>query len=385
MLLAVATLVVVEVVVLWRVGVTYTPKSQVNDIGIFNFAFASNGRWGLSRLFYRRSELEQSCGWELLLHDMQPPNTTRCLDLSHLHPMLMSASARGDHLAIASMNGVIRSWDELEASTLPRVIVDARADVLTALAHSPDGEWLFGASDTAIYGWRTKNGELIHKLEHQGGRCSLSFSNDSTKLMFVGWDNRLRLFDIPRGELVEDRTLDGTPIFAASLAPNGERFATVATGGTVRLYNLKQASELWQTKVGAAAPIAFSQDGARVAIVNQLSHREFAIEIRQADTGRLAQQLSGHQQLVTGLAFAPDDTLISWDFDGNIRRWSPALQASIWDFSAQDWVRRHPMFGGNSSRIRDSSRGSSARPLGGIPALLTTGWLARTASWAFSI
>ena len=244
MLMAVASLAMIETIVLWRAGITYTPKCLISDIGIVDFMLVDDGRWGVSRVFYRPAGLNQSCAWEVLLHDMQRSGCVQCLYVSQFKPQIMSASPSGNRLALGSMDGTIRLWDGLQTSSPPRVIKDACNDTLTALVYSPNEEWLVAAGQKTLYGWRSTTGELIYKLEHAcGGKFSLSFSHDSTKLMFFGSDNRLQLYDIERRERIEVIIAGVRPMLAATLSPNGKTALASTIDGVVRVVDLERGSE----------------------------------------------------------------------------------------------------------------------------------------------
>jgi WD40 repeat protein len=366
MLLAVAFLAIVEVIVLWQVGITYTPKSSVVAMGVMDFSLVSHGRWGVSRVYFRRAQLMHACDWEVLLHDMQHPDSVRRLNTSCFDPMIMSAAPQGNQLAIANSVGVIRIWDELQASNRSRVLMDNKYESISAMDHSPDGKWLFAAGEEWIYGWRSGTGELIYKLKHEDGRCSLDFSRDSTKLMFIGWNSCLRLFDIERGEMLLDKKLNAPPIFAAALSPEGGKVALVGLRGIVMVVDLAQGIELWRTNIGAESPIAFSDDGRQVAIAHEVSSTEFELQVRESATGKIRQQFLAHPGRVRGLAFTTNGTLISWDLEGNIRRWNPETQTKTWSFSAREWIARDPSFGWSFARlssIRRSPTSTSQAPL----------------------
>jgi WD40 repeat protein len=149
-----------------------------------------------------------------------------------------------------------------------------------APAFSPDGRWLagFGDDQKVLCLWEAQTLRLTAQFTgHTGPIHSVAFSPDSRRLVSVGRDRTVRVWDVATGQ---SRALEGhtDDVYAAVFHPGGTR---VASGGRDR------AVWLWDLTTG--------QDVAR---------------------------LEGHTNYVYSLAFSPDGkSLVSGSGDGTVRLW----------------------------------------------------------------
>jgi len=151
--------------------------------------------------------------------------------------VLYSPDAR--YLILGEANPQVRLLDRTTTNetVLP---LDPPGDGITALAVSPDGQWLAagcGWADRRIHLWdlRSRTERTFHG--HQGWITGLAFSPDSQALASVGADRTLRVWNVPRGD--EKRRFHGSPdrLLSVAWAPDNRALVTGGADGIVRRWD----------------------------------------------------------------------------------------------------------------------------------------------------
>jgi WD40 repeat protein len=150
----------------------------------------------------------------------------------------------------------------------------------TRLAFSPDGRWLAGAAESppGIFLWDARTRRKAAELPgHEAGVQSVVFSPDGRRLLSVGPDQGIRLWELDTGSSQELRGHTGQ-VYAAAFHPDGTRVAAAGREGIIWL---------WDTA-----------------------------------GGEVVARLQGHTNYVWSLAFSPDGkTLVSGSGDATLRFW----------------------------------------------------------------
>jgi WD40 repeat protein len=171
----------------------------------------------------------------------------------------------------------------------------------------------------------------INQLEHPDVR-SLVFSPDSTWLLIASGDPSRGNFLVTlwwpeQNQKYDLATAIGT-VWYAAFSPDGKRVAYVFDNpsNTLRGYVVDVASKSQiasQLGDGTANCVAFSRDGAFLALGGSDASQTGAIWVYDASTWEMVRSLSVKGQNVRALIFSPDGSaLYSSGSDGSIRVWS---------------------------------------------------------------
>ena len=154
-------------------------------------------------------------------------------------------------------------------------------------------------------------------------------SVNSEGLVLVGGkDHTLEVRDPDSGKLLETLQSSATDIAAeVRCSPDGRHVLSSGNSGQVVLWDWGTKSEkLSIQRFGSVRP-AFTSDSKHFA-VGESSH--LLLELRPVDRAPAEIVLTGHEQAVTGIAFAAQGKqLVSTSCDGSIRRWNAATGQQV--------------------------------------------------------
>lgn len=174
--------------------------------------------------------------------------------------------------------------------------------------------------------------EAVYVLGGHGNAVrSLAFSPDSTHLVtgtggLSGHaDQRLRLWDVSSGDLVNETAQQAGIIWDIAFSPEGQVLASAQGDDTVRLWRGSDLSPLGQLKMsGQVNSVAISPDGQRLAagVAESDGGVVYLWDLATASVVRLwkAESIS-----VGSLAFSPDGSILATGaVDRTIRLWRVA-------------------------------------------------------------
>ena len=183
-------------------------------------------------------------------------------------PQLQTTALSPDGTRVALVRGD-RSVGVFNTATGEDVktITDAPSRQGGALAWSPDGRVL------AIHGWDSTvrlfdpaSGEALASFGEMGRTpLFLSFSPDSTQLVIVTQEAKLKVFDRAGKEL---KTFDEaiTGVRQIAFSPDSRLMAAADIGGKVRLWNVRTWERIRDLDAGVVRHLAFSPDGRHLAV-----------------------------------------------------------------------------------------------------------------------
>ena len=240
-------------------------------------------------------------------------------------------SSDGKTLASGGEDRIIRLWDT-QTGILRRSLTGHTGSVSSVVFSSDGTSLASGSSDNTIRLWDTQTGEPQKTLKgHTNGVFSVVFSADGKTLASGSADNTIRLWDVETGtpqktlnlieftEEVTEMEMGMEMVFS----PDGSTLATWAWGWDIpiRLWDA-QTGELQKTLKGQERDVVydmkFSPDGKILASAMDNG----TVRLWHAQTGEHHRILTGHKNIVSGVAFSPDGkTLTSGSHDGTLRLW----------------------------------------------------------------
>jgi len=189
----------------------------------------------------------------------------------------LALAPNGRLVASGGDDGRVLLWD-IDTPALVRVL-PGHADKVEEVALSPDGRLVASASaDGSVRVSRVDDGVPVHRLfGHAGAAKSVSFSYDGRYLASSGTDTRVVVWDVRSGQ---------------------QRFV------------LRSPDEI--------SCIKFDDQGRYLAVAT----RSGKVQMWDAATRTLRRTLSGHDNVVVSLRFAPgSQRLATASFDGTARVW----------------------------------------------------------------
>ncbi|WP_145279392.1 serine/threonine-protein kinase [Tautonia plasticadhaerens] len=182
---------------------------------------------------------------------------------------------------------------------------------------------------------RLRHGALLTLTGHNGfpGRNSVAFSPDGT-LLAAACDDLVTLSDARTGRLLQSLTGHSGQVYSVTFGPDGNRLVSVGEDQTLRVWDVATGREVRppiRVPGGVLLTVAFSPDGNRIAAGGE------TLMVWEAATGQHVRTLPGHTAGVRTVVFSPDGTLIAsiggdgfaklWDTT-NYRELHPALKAA---------------------------------------------------------
>ncbi len=247
-------------------------------------------------------------------------------------------SPDGKRLASAGTDNAVRVWDAANGQQLH--CLRGHADIVWAVAFSPDGTRLASASDDrTVRVWDAATGEPQLVLEgHTRGVKGLAFSPDGERLVSAGEDELIKVWDVTTG--VELLTLKGHTLAVNSVAftPDGRRLASGGNDAWVRVWDAGAGREprTLRRENYLSTVVAFSPDGKLLASpggVYDRPRQKWAggeVTVWDANTGRKAFTLRGHEGYVQALAFHPGGRyLATGGADRAVKVWDLAARRDV--------------------------------------------------------
>lgn len=215
-----------------------------------------------------------------------------------------------------------------------------------ALAASRDGKLIaFGRYD--VYLWRWETGEEPKKLAGVGGAGAslLQFSPDGKTLFIVPHGQVVTAWDVATGRQTASRPL-GSLAHNLAFSPDGKVLAIASHPSASRPpkggHEIDLRDPATWTRVGriplgqkGVGHVSWSKDGTRLAGISD--NRVWAWDVK---TGKaLGPSQSGHEGLISAMAFGPDGTLFTASDDYTVRSWDSTTGAPGLELIHDAWVR----------------------------------------------
>jgi WD40 repeat protein/serine/threonine protein kinase len=240
------------------------------------------------------------------------------------------AFSRDGRLATLIFRQGLMIWDPEPERLL--LTIDAHRHPVSALAFSPDDQWLASASfDRTVKLSDSRTGAFRGKFDlHTGTVDCVAFSLNGKRLASGGEDKTVRFWDATtRLELLGLRGHTDR-CGCVAFSPDGWRLASASSDRTIRIWdatplqgNEGQEILTFNEHTDEIRSVAFSPDGQRIASAGH----EGLVKVWDAQTGRVIVDFSGHEKfngirgVVFCLAWHPKGhTIASTSFD-TVRVW----------------------------------------------------------------
>jgi WD40 repeat protein len=193
---------------------------------------------------------------------------------------------------------------------------------VTTVAISPDSQTLAsGSMDDKIKLWNLQSGELIQTLTgHTKVINCLAFTPNGQTLVSGSDDITLRFWQVTSGKVLRSERAHTRDVTAVAISPQGDLLASGSEDRTVHLWKLSGGEPIRTLSgiAGMVRSVAISPDGKTVAsggLDNQ-------IKLWNVANGELLRTLSGHLNSINSVAISPDGkTLVSGSKDKTVKIW----------------------------------------------------------------
>ncbi len=242
-------------------------------------------------------------------------------------PNEVAFSPAGDHLAIATTNGLFIYLVTGGRVQVPPLYTLAPETVINTLAYSPDGTLIAtGDTDRQVILWDAVTGEQKQVLEgHENWIRAVAFAPDGTLLASASSDTTVRLWPLQNGLAGEGQELSGfdTTVWGVAIAPDSQTVAVGLNDNTIRLIERANPDNrrTLEGHSGRVFGVTFSADGSQLASASS----DGTARLWNVATGETIRTFEGHIGWLRSVDFMPDgNRVVTASYDGTARLWNIA-------------------------------------------------------------
>lgn len=209
-----------------------------------------------------------------------------------------------------------------------------------AVAWSRDARWVASGDESGrIFVWNPANGQRRHAIQggHQRGIQALAFDDTGTRLLSVGKDDVIKVWNMNDGKPVSTILGRGANFYAAQFMPRSTDIlvATLGKGAVIYAVNGTQRTAFGGHGGQGCYGVAFAPQSARVVSAG----RDNLGQVWDQKTGRRLANLAGHTDWVMHTAVSPNGLLIATgSVDGTVRVWDMRTFRTLATISEQSMV-----------------------------------------------
>lgn len=229
--------------------------------------------------------------------------------------------------------------------------LDGHADLVRAVAFSPDGQWLAAAGGEPsrsgeIKIWNAASGALVRTIRgHADAIYAIAFSPSSDRLASGSYDRLVKIWEVATGEEVRTLKEHSDAVFAVSFMPGGTRVVSAAGDRTIKIWDVTTGRRIFTISepLDAVYGLAIHPRGTEIAaagadrIVRTWTWSDGAAG---APLATLRRSTFAHADAVLGLAYSSDGTtLVSTGADRIVKVWDAETLRERQALDLQpDWV-----------------------------------------------
>ena len=171
-------------------------------------------------------------------------------------------SADGEHAAVGSIQHGGSLWRTEDAERLYNWNHQSdQLSAITALAFSPDGQYVVTADNNTLVLWEVDSGEALRFFESPGEIRFIDLTPSAERALLGMADNRSILFDIQQGG-IKQQVQHAADLIEQTISADGTRALASLDNRTLSFWDLRDKETLEVIEVdGRVNTIALSHDG----------------------------------------------------------------------------------------------------------------------------
>jgi WD40 repeat protein len=224
------------------------------------------------------------------------------------------------------------------------------ADLVRALAFSPDGHWLAAAGgpsgrfgEIKIWDVEAAVPKIVSTIHgHTDTILAIAFSPDGATIASAGYDKMVKLWDVVTGKLVTTLKEHSDAVYAVAFMPGGRQIVSAAGDRTLKVWDVSSSKRLFTMNdaLDSLYAVAVHPSGTRIAAAGADRMIRTWSWNTGDNTGTLVASTFAHADAVLRLAYSPDGSmLVSAGADRVVKVWDAASLREKQVLEAQpDWI-----------------------------------------------
>lgn len=201
------------------------------------------------------------------------------------------------------------------------------ASPVNAAIYSANAKWIASASsDQTIKLWQAATHQEIRTLRgHTGQVLSLAMLPGGETFLSGAADNTIRQWDLPSTEPLHEWLPQKSRVRTIAIGPKGRLAYAAGDDHTIQLIDLleNKPSAVWSGHASPITRIAPRGDDLQVASSDAAGN----LLLWNSLLGKSSQPIGAHVGEVTGLAYLPDNRIVTTGADGLLKVWKPTPAA----------------------------------------------------------
>jgi hypothetical protein len=233
----------------------------------------------------------------------------------------------GRSLVAAGADRTLRLWDVTAGKECASFGQTPQA--IGCLAAVPATGQVLAGQGASLRLWDPQSRqELLRLAGHAGAVHAVAVTADGRRALSGGDDRALRVWDLASGREAGRLAGHRAAVTGVALSPDGRLALSGSRDQTLRLWDVDRGREVRTFGVprGAVLAVVFTRDG-RAALS---AHFDTTVRLWDIDSGRELRRLSGHRQMVSGVAEAAGGRVVSGSHDQTVRVWDPHSGSEAW-------------------------------------------------------